>query len=203
MATGTQTQTAWALWIRDLAETLEKCVAEVKHQGEPKLWHPKSLTCGRLLHTTTYWKNIWAAAHWASAHGPARPQPHKAPVLQAHQATAPQACRVAAPLGPCPTDPPGPTPQASQASTPQAHWAIAPPSLLPTGPLDCHSTMPPSCRLARPPPHRSTRSGLCRTIGPPLCQTSIQQAHQAATPPGSYPLPHQSSALQANEDPTL
>jgi hypothetical protein len=31
MATGTQLQTAWALWIRDLAETLEPHLQEVKH----------------------------------------------------------------------------------------------------------------------------------------------------------------------------
>jgi hypothetical protein len=60
MATGIQKQTAWAPWIRDLAEMLETCLTEVKHKGELKLRHPESLACGRLLHTTIHWKNRWA-----------------------------------------------------------------------------------------------------------------------------------------------
>jgi hypothetical protein len=61
MATGTQTQAVWALWIRDLVEMLETCLPEVKHQGELlKLWHAESLACGKLLHTTVHWKNKWA-----------------------------------------------------------------------------------------------------------------------------------------------
>jgi hypothetical protein len=59
MVTGTQTQTVWAPWIRDLAEMLETCLAEVKHQGELKLQHPELLDW-RLLHTTIQWKNKWA-----------------------------------------------------------------------------------------------------------------------------------------------
>jgi hypothetical protein len=43
MVTGTQMQTAWALGIRDLAETLETCLAEVKHKRELKLQHPEPL----------------------------------------------------------------------------------------------------------------------------------------------------------------
>jgi hypothetical protein len=35
---------------RDLAEMLEKCLAEVKHQGELKLWLHELLAHGRLLH---------------------------------------------------------------------------------------------------------------------------------------------------------
>jgi hypothetical protein len=34
MAPETQMQTAWVPWIRELAETLETCLAEEKHQGE-------------------------------------------------------------------------------------------------------------------------------------------------------------------------
>jgi hypothetical protein len=37
---------------RDSAETLETHLAEVKHKGEQKIWHSKSLDRGRLLHTT-------------------------------------------------------------------------------------------------------------------------------------------------------
>jgi hypothetical protein len=57
MTTGTQTKTVWTLWIRDLDETLETCLAEVKHQGELKLWHPEPLACARLLHTMIHRKN--------------------------------------------------------------------------------------------------------------------------------------------------
>jgi hypothetical protein len=63
MVTVTQTQTAWAQGIRDLAEMLETHLAEVKHQGELKLWHPKLLGCGRLLHIMINWKNMQATAH--------------------------------------------------------------------------------------------------------------------------------------------
>jgi hypothetical protein len=59
MATGTQTQTAWALWLRDPAEMLEPQLAEVKHQGELKLWHPETLACGRLLLAKIHWENKW------------------------------------------------------------------------------------------------------------------------------------------------
>jgi hypothetical protein len=52
--TGTQTQTAWALEIRDLAEMLETHLAEVKHKGEMKCWHPEPLAHGRLLHRTIH-----------------------------------------------------------------------------------------------------------------------------------------------------
>jgi hypothetical protein len=33
---------------------LETHLAEVKHQGELKLWDPESLACGRLLHLTIH-----------------------------------------------------------------------------------------------------------------------------------------------------
>jgi hypothetical protein len=61
MLTGTQMQTAWALWTMDLAETLETCLTEVKHKGELKCGHPKPLACGRLLYSTIHWKNRRAA----------------------------------------------------------------------------------------------------------------------------------------------
>jgi hypothetical protein len=32
-------------------ETLEICLAEVKHRGELKFWHPEPLAHGRLVHT--------------------------------------------------------------------------------------------------------------------------------------------------------
>jgi hypothetical protein len=51
---GIQTQTAWVLWIRDLAEMLEPHLKEVKHQGELKLWHPEPLSmdvCSMPLYT--------------------------------------------------------------------------------------------------------------------------------------------------------
>jgi hypothetical protein len=57
MVTGTQTQTAWAQWIRDFAEMLEPCLVEVKHQGELKLWHHEPVARGRLLHTIIHWEN--------------------------------------------------------------------------------------------------------------------------------------------------
>jgi hypothetical protein len=60
METGTQTKTAWALWIRDLAEMLEPLLAEVEHQGELKLWHSEPLAHGRLLHVMIHWENRWA-----------------------------------------------------------------------------------------------------------------------------------------------
>jgi hypothetical protein len=75
MVTGTQMQTAWAPWIRDLAETLETYLAEVKHKGEQKLWHPEPLAHGRLFHIMIHWKNRWAAA-----------------CLPAHQASSLQTC---------------------------------------------------------------------------------------------------------------
>jgi hypothetical protein len=54
MATGAQQQTAWAPWTRDFAEMLETHLAELKHQGEPKVWHVKPLDNGRLLYATIY-----------------------------------------------------------------------------------------------------------------------------------------------------
>jgi hypothetical protein len=37
-------------WTRDPAEKLETHLAEVKHQGYPKIWHSKPLDNGRLPH---------------------------------------------------------------------------------------------------------------------------------------------------------
>jgi hypothetical protein len=78
MATGTQTQTAWALGIRDLAETLETHLAEVKYQGELQLQHSLFIACGRLLHLMIHWKNRWAATHLPA---------HQAPTQQARLTT--------------------------------------------------------------------------------------------------------------------
>jgi hypothetical protein len=61
MVTVMQTQAVWAPWIRDLAETLEPCLAEVKHQGKLKGCCPEPLAHGRLLHTMKHWENRWAA----------------------------------------------------------------------------------------------------------------------------------------------
>jgi hypothetical protein len=84
MSTGTQTQTAWAPWIRDLAETLEKCLAEVKHQ-DLKFQQPEPLTWGSLLHAMIHWKNRWVATPTlplsggmlGSLYRPARPPTHR------------------------------------------------------------------------------------------------------------------------------
>jgi hypothetical protein len=54
VASGTQTQTALAPGIRDLAEMQETHLAEVKHQGELKLPHPEPVACGKLLHITIH-----------------------------------------------------------------------------------------------------------------------------------------------------
>jgi hypothetical protein len=51
MVTGTQTQT---MWTRDFAEMLETHLAEVKHQGEPKVQHSKPLVHARFLHAMIY-----------------------------------------------------------------------------------------------------------------------------------------------------
>jgi hypothetical protein len=72
---GAQTQTAWAPWIRDLAQMLETSLAEVQHQGELKPQHPEPLSHGRLLHTMINWKNMQASAlqaYHATAHQPTR-----------------------------------------------------------------------------------------------------------------------------------
>jgi hypothetical protein len=61
VVTGTQMQTMWAPWIRDLAETLGTHLAEVKHQGELKLLQPESLAHGRFLQDMIHWYNKWVA----------------------------------------------------------------------------------------------------------------------------------------------
>jgi hypothetical protein len=43
MATRAQNQTAWAPWIKNLAEILEPYLVEMKHQGESKSWHLEPL----------------------------------------------------------------------------------------------------------------------------------------------------------------
>jgi hypothetical protein len=124
MVTGTQMQTAWALGIRDLAETLETNMAEIKHQGELKLWHPEPLACGSLLHVTIHWKNRLATtcppAHWPLPHRLTSSTGHR--LVTAHLPASQHTSR-------CPTKPPG-------------HHSVGPPGCL-----------PPSYPLAnRPPP---------------------------------------------------
>jgi hypothetical protein len=33
---------------------LEKCLAEVRHKGKLKFWHPETLAYGKLLHITIH-----------------------------------------------------------------------------------------------------------------------------------------------------
>jgi hypothetical protein len=56
MATVVQKQIVWAPWIKNLAESLEPHLAEIKHLGESKLWHPELLDSRKLLHATLHWK---------------------------------------------------------------------------------------------------------------------------------------------------
>jgi hypothetical protein len=56
MATRGRKQTAWALQIKNIAETLQPHMAEKTHQ-EAKLWHPKPPACTKLLHITLHWEN--------------------------------------------------------------------------------------------------------------------------------------------------
>jgi hypothetical protein len=62
MATRTQKQTEWALWIKNLAKTLESPLADIRHQEESKLRHTEPLVLRKLLHTLLYWENRWAAS---------------------------------------------------------------------------------------------------------------------------------------------
>jgi hypothetical protein len=97
MATGTQMQTVWALWIRDLAETLETHLAEVKHKGELKLLHPEPLPHGRFLHAMIHWKSRQATTSRLPCRPtrllPTRPSAHRLQTttggLQHHQMPAP------------------------------------------------------------------------------------------------------------------
>jgi hypothetical protein len=191
---------------------LEPCLAEVKHQGEQKLWHPEPLACGRFLYTTIHRKNRWASTpmpltpagalpHQTSTpqtcqdttHHPARPQPTDPPSHQSadchlarlppHQANTPPHFH--------PTDLPGHHPQACQAT---AHCPARP---QPTDPpshqtADCHLTRPPhhqvaSPQAARPPPHQASAPWAARTppTGPPgrcLPTSTLDTAHQRRTP---------------------
>jgi hypothetical protein len=61
MATRVQKQKLWAPRLQKLTEILEPHVAEIKQQGESKLWHPEPLARGKLLHTMLHWEN-WRAA---------------------------------------------------------------------------------------------------------------------------------------------
>jgi hypothetical protein len=61
MATRVQKQTAWVPWIKNLAETLEPHLMEIKHKGESKLQHPEPLDNRKLLHAMLHWVNRRAA----------------------------------------------------------------------------------------------------------------------------------------------
>jgi hypothetical protein len=61
MATRVQKQTAWTLWNKNLAETLEPYLAEIKQQGESKLQHPEPLARRKLLHPMLHWEKRRAA----------------------------------------------------------------------------------------------------------------------------------------------
>jgi hypothetical protein len=151
MATGTQTQTAWALWIRDLAEMLETHVTEVKHQGDPKPQHPEPLVHGRLLHATIYWKSSQSTVHWASAVQDCQPA--------ASQPTGPWPCQAS-------------TPQAVQAHAPQARWAPSPPGCHPKDPSGhCQSARQATARTeCSPLAHLPTRPPPCR---PTTCNRTL------------------------------
>jgi hypothetical protein len=185
MVTGTHTQTAWVLWIRDLEGTPQTLLAEVKHQGELKLQHPEPLMEGRLFEAMTYWKNSQATAHWAST-----PQACQAPALPASQTTASpdpalQSCQTATPSAPCSAGQPGhcppsgPPPHQPQSGTRvlYQHQMLAS-NLL----RRCRQTT--THQPARPLPHRKARLLLAGL-----------QTHQVTTcwparPPSLGPLGH-------------
>jgi hypothetical protein len=67
MVTRVQKQTEWALWIKNLAETLQPHLLEINHQGKSRLWHPEPLARRKLLQAMLHWENRWAAtttSHW-------------------------------------------------------------------------------------------------------------------------------------------
>jgi hypothetical protein len=57
MVTRVPEQTALALWVQNLSETLKPQLAEIKHKGELKFWHPEPILHGKLLHATLHWEN--------------------------------------------------------------------------------------------------------------------------------------------------
>jgi hypothetical protein len=61
LVTREQKQTAWALWLKNLAEMLEPHLAEIKHQRESKLQHSEPLAHRKLLHATLHWEHRRAA----------------------------------------------------------------------------------------------------------------------------------------------
>jgi hypothetical protein len=119
MSTGTQMQTVWAPWIRDLAEMLETQMLEVRHKRELKHQHPEPLDPGRILHAPIHWKNKLAPTSPPSARAlayrttrlpPCRltillltglpcfcPTKQPGHCLLAHQASAPRNCQASAP----------------------------------------------------------------------------------------------------------
>jgi hypothetical protein len=180
MATGTQRQTVWAPWIRDLAETLEKHLAEVKHQGELKPWHPEPLVCGRLLPPTIYWKNSWVT--------PAGPPGCCKPANRA--TTLPDLCHTgltgchSTRAPPCRSTRPPP----HHVARPLPHRPASLPSHWPARLLLCQATAPQVCQV---------------TVLPSLCPTGplgcCPLASQATAPPDNHLPAHQASAWQTHQ----
>jgi hypothetical protein len=163
MATGTQMQSSWAPWIGDIAETLKKCLAEVKHHNL-KFQKPERLAQGRLLYTMIHWKNRRVAT------------PTLPPSTSMQGASAPQACQ-ASHAQPCH----GFTPQKSLTTTHQSARPLHP------CPPGCH---PP---LSSPTQHTSSLAGPLGCCPPeePDCSPHASTAchRRAPTPPdmGSKP----------------
>jgi hypothetical protein len=146
MVTGTQTLTAWALGIGELAEMLETHLAEVKHQEELKLWHPELLASplhDALKEQVGYYLSKSLPGHCLLV--------YQAPALQPCQTTAcgPQAT---APAGLCPAGPlshhllacqvtalPGPYPTGPPDRCPLAQWT---PAMQDHQATTCHKRVP-------------------------------------------------------------
>jgi hypothetical protein len=148
MASGTQLQTAWAPWIRDLAEILETHLAEVKHQGETKLQHSEPLAHGSLLHAMITKRTAGLLHAKLLPHRPTELRLSQAPTLQAYQAPATQGHRPVGlpghhPLAHQAAAPPGSCPPLHQAPALQACWTPTHP-VPTTGRLQCHQTLAPN-----------------------------------------------------------
>jgi hypothetical protein len=182
MVTGTQPQTAWAPWIRDLAEMQKTHLADIKHKGELKVGNPEPLACGRLLHATTHWESRWVATP--------TPPPSAGPQVLCHadppslhptglpgQGTGQPGLCPAGPLGLCPAEQPG------------LHFA----GLLcfcPMGPLGLHPVEQPGLHLPA-----------CQAIAPPgFCPASLPGCCPPADPPAQW-LPPAMGGLQHYQTP--
>jgi hypothetical protein len=173
MATETQTRTAWAPWIRDLDETLETCLAEVKHKGESKLQHPESL-------------RLWKAS---PHHNLLKEQPGCCPpglCPTSPPASHKPACQATAPLGPHNGAHQASPPQAHQTATlPPFHATCPPARVWPSQTAAHHPARLLSHSHSRPLPHKPTRSL--------LHQNSAPQTHQAAAHWPTIQSPHQTT----------